>query len=425
MALKPKPRSEIDVSDCSGKQQSDDGNGVRCEEEDVDVEIMECLNQIDDVFQEEEGLCEVSSSSSSSFGDSLCDRDADDFGFGDGDEAQSMLSKDYPLPDGTQFLGLTKKKTDERWKRLTKSLMWRCKWIELKVKEIESQARGYEREVEDYYLSKQFDLEKSKLEGLDGKAIPFREQTQRRNVFKRGRRKRVEETTDVAAYMSNHNLFSYSEKRVPVNVKSQYLDSDIGTGRKATGKQDGTEDDCLLSELDCSDDFLAKLLIKIDEAQIKARSLKKRVDQLMLDSQTTLIPETIAPCHPDLRIQNGKQYALVEDSLTRNQREASVQCIPADHTKPLLVPQIPPTQSGGQLLTNISPISSKSLRFHPILEDLLMDDKEMNDEELEADEEKLDYFRKLINEITGVVSSEESNAEKDPQPATKRCKTSH
>jgi len=254
MALKAKPRSEMDISDCSANQQPDGVNVVEDAQE-VEEDIVDILKWHDDFEEErEEVLC--GASSSSSFGDSMCARDGDDFGFGD--EAQSMLSNDYPLPgtcdDGTEFLGLPKKKTNDRWRRLTKPIMWRCKWIELKVKEIQSQARGYEKEVKDYYLTKQFDLEKSKLEGFDGKSIPFRENNQRRNVFKRGRRKRVEETTDVAAYMSNHNLFSYagistmqlslllltffflgitmvynflflSDKRVPVNVKGQYLDS--------------------------------------------------------------------------------------------------------------------------------------------------------------------------------------------------------
>ncbi|EOA23977.1 hypothetical protein CARUB_v10017197mg [Capsella rubella] len=425
MARKPKSRSDIDISDCAGKQQADDddvGNGVGFQEEDVEVDIEGCVNQRDDEFQEEgeeEGLSEASSSSSS-FGDSMCSRDADDSGFGDGDEAQSILSKDYPLRDGTE--GLNKKKTDDRWQRLTKAIQWRSTWIELKVKEFVSQARVYDKVLQDCGLTKQFNLEKAKLEGFYGKSIPFREHSQSRSVFKRGRRKRVEETTDVAAYMSNHNLFSYADKRVPVNVKAQYLEPDLGTGRKATGKQDGTEDDCLLSELDCSDDLLAKLMCKIDEAQGKARGLRKRVDQLMWDSQ---IPQTTDPCHQDFTVQNGKECAIVEDPLTRNQREASVQCISADHTEHLLVPQTPPTQIGGQCLTNNSPISSKSLRFHPILEDLLMDDKEMNDDDFEADDEKLDYFRKLINEITGVVSPDEAKPEEDPTPATKRRKTSH
>ncbi|CAA0385407.1 hypothetical protein AtNW77_Chr3g0204931 [Arabidopsis thaliana] len=421
MALKAKPRSEMDISDCSANQQPDGVNVVEDAQE-VEEDIVDILKWHDDFEEErEEVLC--GASSSSSFGDSMCARDGDDFGFGD--EAQSMLSNDYPLPgtcdDGTEFLGLPKKKTNDRWRRLTKPIMWRCKWIELKVKEIQSQARGYEKEVKDYYLTKQFDLEKSKLEGFDGKSIPFRENNQRRNVFKRGRRKRVEETTDVAAYMSNHNLFSYADKRVPVNVKGQYLDSDFGTGRKATGKQDAIEDDSLISELDCSDDVLAKFLCKIDEAQGKARRLRKRVDQLMWDSQpahTSSMPQMVAPCHRDSMIQTGKKCALVEAPLTHVQN--GQQCIPADHIEHLMVPQ---THIGGQCLTNNSPISS-SLRFHPILEDLLMDEPEMNDHEMEGDDVKLDYFMKIINQITG-VPREEADAEEDPTPVTKKRNTSH
>lgn len=174
MMLKANPRSDMDC--CASQQES----------EDQEVDILECEN-----LNDEEGLCQ---SSSSSFGDSLCARDDDDdccF------EAQSMLSKDYPLPesfgDGTEILGLRKKKkkkkvTDE-WRRFSQPLMWRCKWLELKVKELESQARGYDKEVQSYY-------------GDD--------QTQRMSVFKRGRRRRVEETTDVSAYISNHNVFSYA-----------------------------------------------------------------------------------------------------------------------------------------------------------------------------------------------------------------------
>lgn len=177
MMLKANPRSDMDC--CASQQES----------EDQEVDILECEN-----LNDEEGLCQ---SSSSSFGDSLYARDDDNDDDDDcGFEAQSMLSKDYPLPesfgDGTELLGLRKKKkkkvTDE-WRRFSQPLMWRCKWLELKVKELESQARGYDKEVQSYY-------------GDD--------QTQRMSVYKRGRRRRVEETTDVSAYISNHNVFSYA-----------------------------------------------------------------------------------------------------------------------------------------------------------------------------------------------------------------------
>ncbi|CAH2064544.1 unnamed protein product [Thlaspi arvense] len=392
MALKPKPRAEMDISDCSANQQP----------EDVKVDILECGNQMDEFQEEDEVLCH---SSSSSFGDSMCARDDDDDG--SGFEAQSMLSKDYPLPetfgDGTEVLGLKKKKLTDEWRRFCQPLMWRCKWLELKAKEIESQAKGYDKEVKSYYESKQFDLDKSKLDGFDGRSIPFNDQTQRMSVFKRGRRKRVEETTDVAAYMSSHNVFSYAEKRKPTTVKAPYPDPDSGAGRKAKGMEDEPEDDCFVSALDCSDDSLAKILCKIDEAQDKAKRLRTRVDQLMCGSQA-------AHTSPMTR------------TVAHNQREATVQIgrqrVSADHTVDLLIPQAPPVQVDGQCLNSNSPLSG-GLGLHTILEDLLMDEPEIDDD-AETDEEKLKYFKKLMNEITGVADEEE-----DPSPVTKRQRTSH
>lgn len=407
--------------------------------EDPKVDILECGGNVTDESQEEEeeeeeGLSRQSSSSS--FGDSMCARD-DDYEDDDNDfEAESMLNKDYPLPDtfgdGAELLGLRKKKklTDE-WRKFCQPLMWRCKWLELKAKEIECQARGYDREVRSYYQSKQFDLEKSG-EGVDG-------ESQRMDVYKRGRRRRVEETTDVAAYISNHNVFSYSEKRKPTTFKAQCPVPGFGTGRKATVKEEEQEvedDDCFVSESDRSDDILGEILCKIDEAQDKAKRLKKRVDQLLCESQATA---TIAPSRRDFRVQNGKQHALVEEeepSLPHIQREGTVQIgrqrISADHhTEDLsMIPQAPPPpfESDGQFLYNISPLPYGGLGF-PTIEDLLMDGSELND--YEAEPELDDCFRKLMNEFGKDTMSEEADdddeeeEEEDPTPATKRHKTSH
>lgn len=62
-----------------------------------------------------------------------------------------------------------------------------------------------------------------------------------------------------------------------------------------------------------------------------------------------------------------------------------------------------------------------------VVAQLLMEEPEMNDDGTEMGEEKFDFFRKLMNEITGVppVSPEEADAEEDPTPVTKRRKTSH
>ncbi|WZZ75161.1 hypothetical protein YC2023_086531 [Brassica napus] len=211
-----------------------------------------------------------------------------------------MLSKDYPLPEscsiGTELLGLRKKKVTDEWRRFRQPLMWRCKWLELKVKEIESQARGYDKEIQSYYQSKQFDLEKSKPCYGD-------DQTQRKSVvFKRGRRRRVEETTDVSAYISNHNVFSYAEKRKPTTLKPQCP----VPGRK----EDESEDDCFVCESHCSDDLLGEILCKIDEAQDKAKRLKEEAfdGQFLFNNSPNPYGGLRFPTIEDAMLMDGDEY---------------------------------------------------------------------------------------------------------------------
>lgn len=87
--------------------------------------------------------------------------------------------------------------------------MWRCKWIELQIRELQSQALKYDGELAAYDERKQFEFERFTLEDFDAKSLPFSSQIPRNKVMKRKKRKRVESTIDIASYMSQHNLFSY------------------------------------------------------------------------------------------------------------------------------------------------------------------------------------------------------------------------
>lgn len=107
------------------------------------------------------------------------------------------------------FALFRKKKLTDHWRRFVRPIMWRCKWIELQIKEFQSQALKYDREIADYDRRKRVEYEKLALEGIDARSHPFSCQIRRNQVMKRKKRKRVEETTDLASYMSQHNLFSY------------------------------------------------------------------------------------------------------------------------------------------------------------------------------------------------------------------------
>lgn len=94
------------------------------------------------------------------------------------------------------------------WRNFIHPLMWRCKWTELRIKELESQASKYPREISVYDSRKHMALDQITGEQSGSRLMPFTHQSRRKEPMKRMKRKRVEDTTDIASYMSNHILFS-------------------------------------------------------------------------------------------------------------------------------------------------------------------------------------------------------------------------
>ncbi|XP_010558985.1 PREDICTED: uncharacterized protein LOC104827484 isoform X2 [Tarenaya hassleriana] len=362
--------------------------------EDFHVDVLECTKP--DEYRVEEVVSDDAISSSSSFNDSTCAPDDSELG---NDEAQSILCQGYPshsLCDGTQLFRMRKKRLRDDWRGFIRHIMWRCRWLELKVKEFQCQARKYNHKIAKYYLMKQFELEKLKLEGSAAKSNPFPFHSQRVGVLKRRKRKRVEETTDVASYRSSHNLFSYAENRMPAMASPHYHDLD----RKSTSKETEIEEGSLISEIKFSDDFVADALRKIDEAREKAQNLKRRADELMSESSIGIVNDT-DPADAENDGCRQAQPVHVED-LSIPEIVAPIQTEMA-------------VQNVEQLMIDISPSSFGDGRsIFPVLEDM-EGEQGMNDDE-NAMEEELKYFRKVIDEITRVprLSSEGQDPEGDP-----------
>lgn len=87
--------------------------------------------------------------------------------------------------------------------------MWRCRWAELRIKEIESRASKYSKELAEYDKRKHMEPDHFNLEEFGSKSLPFSSHQYRSKAKKRRKRKKVEDTTDIASYTSHHHLFSY------------------------------------------------------------------------------------------------------------------------------------------------------------------------------------------------------------------------
>lgn len=88
--------------------------------------------------------------------------------------------------------------------------MWRCKWAELQIRRLLYQASKYDLQAEEINRRKQLTSEDLAVgnSGVKSPSIPG--SMQKEKIMKRRKRKRVEDSTDKAAYMAQHILFSYS-----------------------------------------------------------------------------------------------------------------------------------------------------------------------------------------------------------------------
>ncbi|XWS35343.1 hypothetical protein CRYUN_Cryun21dG0117500 [Craigia yunnanensis] len=160
--------------------------------------------------------------------------------------------------------------------------MWHCKWTELRIKEIESQALKYARELSAYDKRKFSGIDQSTLEGCGSKSLPFSSQCYRKKAIKRRRRKRIEETTDITSYMLCHNLFSYLENKKTIPDGTYIADDFANTANtgQPTDCNDkfGINNDQLLLEFIDGNNSLEQVLWKIEIVHSRVQKLRSQLD---------------------------------------------------------------------------------------------------------------------------------------------------
>ncbi|KAK4566380.1 hypothetical protein RGQ29_002579 [Quercus rubra] len=224
---------------------------------------------------------------SSSFADSASDIE-NCSGLSEG-EVESQFFGDNGLGSSFDTFGntlqLRKKKLTNHWRNFIRPLMWRCKWTELRIKEMELQALKYARELAAYDQRKQPGFDQFTFEGLGSKSLPFSSQCFKKKTIKRRKRKRVEDTTDLTSYMSKHHLFSYLElkKSDPdgISVADDFGNPVITDQNDPCNDKFGISNDWSFFEFRDGDNFLEQVLWKIELVHSRVHKLKSQIDVVM------------------------------------------------------------------------------------------------------------------------------------------------
>ncbi|GMI93013.1 hypothetical protein like AT3G59670 [Hibiscus trionum] len=253
--------------------------------EDVEVDIIGCTNNNDTTPVKIEDLDETECSSS--FADTTSDTDKCS-GLSDA-EVESQFIGDAAFASTyepfSSVFHMRKKRLTSHWRNFIRPLMWRCKWAELRIKQIESQAGKYTRELSAYNQRKFSVIDQSSLEGFGSKSLPFSSQYNRKKAIKRRRRKRIEETTDIASYMSSHNLFSYFENRKTIPDCAYIADDFPNTAdtdqHADCNDKSNINNDQLLFEFRDENNSLDQVLRRIEIVHTKVQKLRNQLDQVM------------------------------------------------------------------------------------------------------------------------------------------------
>ncbi|KAK9672171.1 hypothetical protein RND81_12G081800 [Saponaria officinalis] len=222
---------------------------------------------------------DVSSENSSSFGDTTPRSEVTSVT--SDAEVESEFRDETGL--GSTFDGFSgafqmrKKKLTTHWRNFVRPLMWRCKWTELKIRELESQALKYTRELEQNDQTKTSELHQYTSD-FGSKSLPFSSQSIRRKVMKRRKRKLVENVTDISSYVSRHHLFSYLEEKKCDLDDAATTEDDCDKEQYSKNDENGVSDDWLKHE----EDSMEEIVRQIGTVQSQVLRLRNHLDTIML-----------------------------------------------------------------------------------------------------------------------------------------------
>uniref|UniRef100_A0A7C9ATY0 Uncharacterized protein n=2 Tax=Opuntia streptacantha TaxID=393608 RepID=A0A7C9ATY0_OPUST len=247
---------------------------------------------------------------SSSFGSTASE--AENAAMLSNEEVESQMREDNaPFMGFNGFSDLfrpRKKRLTPEWRDFIRPLMWRCKLVELQIRDLCSHISKYEGELEECHRRKQSEGGKYAAEDHSIKSVPFSYQNQPVKLMKRRRRKRVEETVYLASYTSSHHLLSYFAKR-------RCLGGFVSVGEdddriKAVPAEEAQELFGFIGGLPSLDfknsDAFESILRKIEEARSRVHQLRVQMDKVVTEnagkfsSDRSSIPpyDQVASCVP-------------------------------------------------------------------------------------------------------------------------------
>ncbi|CAN6360372.1 unnamed protein product [Urochloa humidicola] len=167
-----------------------------------------------------------------------------------------------------------KKKVTDHWRKYISPLMWRCQWLELRMKDLQSQVSKYDKELATLKHEKELQTKMIELDCSSSRSVPFSSLCCRKTL-KRRRRKRNEDKMDASSYISNHTVLSYFEK---TEADGHSIEDNANL---ADDNTKGNNDADWLLGIEGGDATVEQILLSIQAAQDRVFTLRSNLKQAM------------------------------------------------------------------------------------------------------------------------------------------------
>ncbi|XP_020672359.2 uncharacterized protein LOC110092240 [Dendrobium catenatum] len=259
-----------------------DGGSFRAEKEkDQEVDVIGCEEEIYTAAVKAENPDADATEHSSSFGDTFSGSD-EGLKINSSDvevESPLFIENGHQRAVGGPVRLFKKSKVTADWKKFISPLMWRCQWLELRMKELQSQALRYDKELVAYKHEKQLQLKMIDLDDSVSRSVPLACKRHKKPAMKRRKRIRNEDSVNISSYMSNHNIFSYYEKRRG-DTEGHSVDDDFSD--QVNDITRGSHDQLWALDFRDGDRSLEQVLLNIEALQSRVLKAKAHLNQIII-----------------------------------------------------------------------------------------------------------------------------------------------
>ncbi|RLN21690.1 uncharacterized protein C2845_PM07G38670 [Panicum miliaceum] len=131
-----------------------------------------------------------------------------------------------------------RKKVASEWRNSVRPVLWRCQWLELRLKELSSQVSKYDRELALIKKEKELQQAVSKANGSMSEPVQIHK-GHGNSIMKRRKRKRHEQNVDASLYINKHKILSYYHDKKNKGAETGGLLIDDDCGGTENGKISG------------------------------------------------------------------------------------------------------------------------------------------------------------------------------------------